>query len=121
MPGHAANTDPHRETYDMLGTGIRLALHPNEPGRILAFVDLADYLADGQADAWPLLERTYLTLIATANDRLLPFAWRVACLDYAYRPYRALHRLPATPASQERLRRLGYRLATVDIFESKHD
>lgn len=105
---------PHHE---LLGIAIRLALHPNEPGRIRAYVDLADCLVEDNPNAWALLEKTLLTLINSANDVQLPFAWRVSCLDFAYRPYRSLYRLPSDQKRLDRMRVLGYRLAAANIFD----
>lgn len=118
MNREAALSAAQRIAHDKLGTVVRLALHPNEPRHIQAYVDYAEALADRNADAWRILERTLLTLLASANDPLLPFAWRVSCCDLAYRPYRALHRMPAWLQRPDRLRRLGHRLATVKLFQS---
>lgn len=110
-------TDPRQNDYERLGLATRLALYPCEPGRILAYISLAESLAHDRPDPWPILERTLLTLLASASDAQLPFAWRVSCIDNAYRPYHALHGLPAPLQRPDRLRRLGYRLATTHIAE----
>lgn len=106
------------QTYEQLALSIRLALYPHEPGRILAFVTLAESLAESRHDSWRILERTFQTLLACTNDPLLPFAWRVTCLDYAYRPLKELSALPGNPWRRNRLRQLGYRLTTVKLFEA---
>lgn len=117
-----SNADRQQEmqmqTYEHLALSIRLALYPHEPGRILAFVKLAESLAESRHDSWRILERTFQTLIACTNDPLLPFAWRVSCLDYAYRPLKKLSALPGNPWRSNRLRQLGYRLTTVKLFEA---
>lgn len=117
-----SHTDPRHAELERLRIAVRLALHPREPWRIPAYVELAEALARSRKDGWQLLEHTFHNLIASANDPLLPFAWRVSCIDHTYLPYRAMYTHPDSGRHSALLHELGRRLATTRIFEpGRHD
>lgn len=99
--------------WHKLGMQLRLALHPDEPRLIAAYLHAGEHLIAPHGEPpWPVHDRMLRLLLATAGDTLLPFAWRLTCLDACCRPLGALGKLVSDDASARRLRELSQRLAS---------
>ncbi len=105
----AALTDP----WLRLGMCIRLGLYPDDPGLIRIHLDLADQLAARDAcRAWHVHDRCLCLLLDSADDVMLPVAWRMSCLPSCSRPMSRLGSLVGDDASAARLQKLSRRLAS---------
>ena len=75
------------EYWRWLGTRVRLALTPDEPRLITAYLEtgrqacLADLL-----HPWQMNEQSFQTLLAAALDPHLPWHWRSHCLNHSHQP-----------------------------------
>ncbi len=95
-----------------LGMKLRLALCPDDPRLIAAYVHCGELLVAHHGHApWQVHDRTLSLLLATAYDALLPIVWRITCLDACGRPLAALGALVHDNASAARAQYLAHRLA----------
>lgn len=92
---------------------VRLALHPDEPRLIAAYLSTGSGLVATHGHSpWQVHDRMLSLLLATAYDALLPIVWRMTCLDACCRPMGALGALVCDDATALRLRSLAHRLAS---------
>ncbi|PZP27171.1 MAG: hypothetical protein DI603_22515 [Roseateles depolymerans] len=100
----------------LLAMRVRLALAPDEPDVLKAYLDdgLTLITVHGQAP-WKVHERSLSLLLETASDALLPVVWRMSCLDQCYRPLGQLGPLVDSDLRAARLRTLSWRLARFSL------
>jgi hypothetical protein len=110
LPAHAHAAPAH---WLRLGMHVRLALQPDEPRLINAYLGAGESLVSrcGQSP-WAVHDRMLSLLLTTAYDATLPIVWRLSCLDACCRPMSALGALVCDDASAARLRALAHRLAS---------
>lgn len=103
----------HWHSWHNLGMQLRLALHPDDPGLIAAYLHAGEQLVARHGHPpWQVHDRMLSLLLATAYDALLPIVWRITCLDACCRPLGALGALVCDDASARRLRVLAQGLAS---------
>lgn len=117
MSGASAKTSGDaRATHSgwlRLGERIRLALQPDDPNLIRAYLLQGESLiAQGLQAPWSVHERSLRLLLDTACDVVLPIVWRATCLDACCRPLGQLGPLVHDDTTARRLRRLAHRLAS---------
>lgn len=101
------------DQWHHLGLQIRLALYPDKPGLVQAYLLHAEALiAQGHQAPWPMHDRSLSLLLDTAYDTLLPIVWRLTCLDACCRPLGQLGALVLDDSTAIRLRLLARRLAS---------
>lgn len=106
----AATTLAH---WHLLGVQVRLALHPDDPRLIAAYLSAGERMvARHGRSPWNVHDRMLSLLLHTVYDALLPIVWRMTCLDACWRPGGALGALVCDDASASRLRELAHRLAS---------
>jgi hypothetical protein len=104
-----------------LGMQLRLALHPDDPRLITAYLRAGERLVAQHGRApWQVHDRMLSLLLATAYDALLPIVWRLTCLDACCRPLGALGALVCDDTTARRLRVLAQRLAAFSYNPSEH-
>jgi hypothetical protein len=82
-----------RQRWDRIGVGIRCACNPWLPAVILLYLQAGRRLVSAGAMDDVAVQRRMLTLLMrTANDKALPLAWRMACLEHTMRPRTRLAR-----------------------------
>lgn len=104
------------ECWQRLALRVRFALFPDDPCLLAAYLEqgLELIAAYGHA-AWQVHERALVLLLDTAEDALLPIAWRMSCLDTCCRPLGQLSPLVDSDARASRLRTLAWRLARFSL------
>lgn len=109
------------DAWHQLGLQIRLALHPDSPHLIRAYLLHGEsLLARGLHRPWSVHERSLRLLLDTACDALLPITWRASCLDACCRPLGQLGPLVHDDATAARLRQLAWRLASFSYHPPEH-
>lgn len=99
--------------WHRLAMQVRLALHPNEPRLIAAYLRAGERLVARHGhSSWQVHDRMLSLLLTTAYDALLPIVWRMCSLDACCRPMGALGALVCDGATALRLRSLSHRLAS---------
>lgn len=99
--------------WHRLAMQVRLALYPDDPRLIAAYLSTGECLAARHDHSpWQVHDRMLSLLLMTACDTLLPIVWRMTCLDACCRPMSALGALVTDDASAMRLRELAHRLAS---------
>ncbi len=103
-----------------LGCKIRWALEPDEPRLLRQYLDAAQQAHQSQQiDAWNCHAHCVKLLHATARDLVLPWHWRVQCLDLLIWPMAELDRLAGNDAARQfALRVLRTQLAQTDMAPS---
>lgn len=103
-----------------LGCKVRWALDPDEPRLLRHYLDAGQQAQQGgQIDAWNCHGQCVKLLHATARDLVLPWHWRVQCLDILVWPMADLERLAGTDAARQfALRVLRSQLALTDMAPS---
>lgn len=94
----------HRDRWERIGLGIRLACTPQQPGVMQAWISLGSRLAAQRVlDEEIMLRKTVKLLLQAAHDEALPWPWRRACVQAAPRPVARLAGLlrPHDPAQAE--------------------
>lgn len=111
---------PLVELWHWLGAQIRWGLKPDDPTLIHRYLDAGRQACQTEGiEPWRAGERSFLTLLAAATDRELPWHWRITCLDNAHRPLAALAALAGQfgkhAARQPALQKLARQLAMADM------
>lgn len=106
--------------WHWLGCKIRLALEPDEPRLLRHYLDTAQQAhRSGQIDAWNCHAYCVKLLQASARDLVLPWHWRVQCLDILVWPMAELDRLAGPDAARQlALRVLRSQVAMTDMAPS---
>lgn len=78
---------------------IRYACTPDEPRVLHGYLNRLETEAASSSPSKKraIYQRAYELLIETISDSLLPWHWRVLCLDQMYRPLCALEKLANSP------------------------
>lgn len=105
------------ERWRWLGARIRWGLTPCTPGTLAYFLAAGNQAcANGLIEPWELAEHNLRLLLDSATDRLLPWHWRVLCLDWSYRPLQSLESLAlGSPVRREALQRWRRQVADADM------
>lgn len=108
---------PLVELWHWLGAQIRWGLKPDDPRLIHRYLDAGRQACQTEGiEPWRAGERSFLTLLAAATDRELPWHWRITCLDNAHRPLAALAgQFGKHAARQPALQKLARQLAMADM------
>ncbi len=110
------------DLWQHLGLHVRLALSPNDPRVLTAYLTQGLALIDAHGqEPWGVHERSLSLLLDTANDAFLPMVWRIACLDVCCWPLGQLRPLADSEARAARLRELAWRLANVSLHPTHAD
>ena len=70
---------------------VRHGLWPEQPELLFTYIELAD-----ECGEWNTHRRVFEVMFSTIQDYDVDLHWRCLCLDYIYRPLRAMNKSAAT-------------------------
>ncbi|MBK1612790.1 hypothetical protein CKO44_04815 [Rubrivivax gelatinosus] len=112
MSCHSHSHASVRQCWQRQAMHVRLALDPDEPRLVCSYLRHGEHLAQARPEAaWSVHEQMLKLLLDTAEDALLPSAWRLTCLDATGRPLARLGMLVDDDEQAARLQALTLRLA----------